>query len=163
MIFIIKCNSESVGPSKGSYTSPLRPANSIVPCPTSTSQLPNSHYPVSLPMGSQPASSRPRLRKTVENKKEAWRRGLAGLVRLWHVGLPCLCGYKLFHFHLRRQLAILHRLKAAPGTGQRLIRLQALWAFDLLAAVNDLCCQPDSPGSRMHIRLRPAVCQARPA
>lgn len=64
---------------------------------------------------------------------------------------------------INRRLCI--TLKAAPGTGQRLIRLQAVWAFDLLATVNDLCCQPDSPSciyasvmrSARHGRPEPAT------
>lgn len=84
------------------------------------------------------------------------------------VGPARLCGHTLFHFHLRhQQLATGPCIapKAAPGTGQRLIRLQVVWAFDLLATVNDLCCQPESPGciytsvmrSAKHGRPEPAT------
>lgn len=139
------CN-QSVGPARAVIHAPW-PANinSIAPRPTATKHVASSRCPVLLPMGFQPASSRSRLRKTAKRRLD-----LADAVEafIFAVG-PALPVCAAISFSTSICVIVSRRLciapKAAPGTGQRLIRLQAGWAFDLLATVDDPCCQPDSP------------------
>ncbi|UKZ59624.1 uncharacterized protein TrAtP1_000925 [Trichoderma atroviride] len=98
-------------------------------------------------MGFQPASSRSRLRKTAKRRLD-----LADAVEAFMLllALPCP-SVRPYAFPLPSasssvgDFASLQRLRPALANDQSGSRLSGRLTFDLLATVDDPCCQPDSP------------------